>query len=66
MKKIKVTLIHSLIGVRYYHRKTIHGLGLNRVKSSRILLDNPETRGMLKQVKYLIKVLEINEKDKIE
>ena len=33
-KKIKVTLIKSLIGTKRSHRATVRGLGLRRINSS--------------------------------
>jgi large subunit ribosomal protein L30 len=54
-KKIKVTLIKSLIGTKQSHRATIRGLGLHRINSSAELEDTPSVRGMIKSVYYLVK-----------
>lgn len=54
-KKIKVTLLKSLIGTKQEHRATIRGLGLSRVNQTRELQDTPAIRGMLKKVAYLVK-----------
>jgi len=55
-KQIKVTLVRSVIGTKQSHRETVRGLGLRRVNSSRVLLDTPEVRGMIRKVNYLLAV----------
>ncbi len=54
-KKVKVTLIRSLIGTKASHRATVRGLGLRRVSSSSLLEDTPAVRGMINKVAYLLK-----------
>ncbi|NWG31388.1 MAG: 50S ribosomal protein L30 [Rhodocyclaceae bacterium] len=54
-KKIKVTLIRSLIGTKQDHRATVRGLGLSRLNQTRELQDTAAVRGMLKKVAYLVK-----------
>lgn len=54
-KKIKVTLVKSIIGTKQDHRATVRGLGLGKLNSSRELIDTPEVRGMIKKVAYLVK-----------
>jgi large subunit ribosomal protein L30 len=54
-KKIKVTLIKSVIGTKQDHRATVRGLGLRRVSSSAMLEDTPAVRGMINKVSYLVK-----------
>jgi large subunit ribosomal protein L30 len=54
-KKVKVTLVRSLIGTKQSHRATVRGLGLRRVNSSAILEDTPSVRGMINKVSYLLK-----------
>ena len=56
-KKIKVTLVKSLIGTKQSHRATVRGLGLRRLNSSAELQDTPAVRGMINKVSYLVKVL---------
>jgi len=58
-KQIKVTLIRSVIGTREDHRATVRGLGLRRLNSSRVLIDTPEVRGMIRKVDYLVTVSEV-------
>ncbi|WP_153109490.1 50S ribosomal protein L30 [Propionivibrio limicola] len=54
-KKIKVTLVKSLIGTKQSHRATVKGLGLRRLNSSSELVDTPAVRGMINKVSYLLK-----------
>jgi large subunit ribosomal protein L30 len=53
-KKIKVTQIGSTIGRIDQQRDTLIGLGLNKRHRSKILIDSPETRGMIERVKHLV------------
>ncbi len=55
-KKIKVTLVKSIIGTKQDHRATVPGLGLRKLNSSAELLDTPAVRGMIQKVQYLVKV----------
>ncbi len=55
-KKIKVTLVKSLIGTKQDHRATVRGLGLRKLNTSAVLEDTPAVRGMLHKVAYLVKV----------
>lgn len=54
-KKVKVTLVKSLIGTKESHRATVRGLGLRRLNSSSELEDTPSVRGMINKVSYLLK-----------
>lgn len=54
-KKIKVTLVKSVIGTKASHRATVRGLGLRRLNSSSELQDTPAVRGMINKVSYLLK-----------
>lgn len=54
-KKIKVTLVKSVIGTKSDHRATVRGLGLRRLNSSALLEDTPAVRGMINKVAYLVK-----------
>ena len=56
-KKIKVTLVKSVIGTKQSHRATVRGLGLRKIGSERQLEDTPAVRGMINKVAYLVKVL---------
>jgi large subunit ribosomal protein L30 len=54
-KKIRVTLIKSLIGTKQDHRATVRGLGLRRINHTVELEDTPAVRGMVNKVFYLVK-----------
>lgn len=54
-KKLKVTLVKSVIGTKQDHRATIRGLGLRKLNSSAVLEDTPAVRGMIRKVAYLVK-----------
>ena len=57
-KKIKVTLVRSVIGTKKDHRATVRGLGLGKINSISVLADTPEVRGMIRKVDYLVTVSE--------
>ena len=54
-KKVKVTLVKSIIGTKQSHRATVRGLGLRRMHHTVELADTPEIRGMVNKVSYLVK-----------
>ncbi|MDP1652831.1 MAG: 50S ribosomal protein L30 [Rhodocyclaceae bacterium] len=54
-KKIKITLVKSVIGTKQDHRATVRGLGLRRINHTTELQDTPAVRGMIKKVAYLVK-----------
>lgn len=54
-KKIKVTLVKSLIGTRPEHRACVRGLGLRRRNHTVEVADTPANRGMINRVSYLLK-----------
>ena len=57
MKKIKVTLLKGLSGIKRDHVATVHGLGLKRINQVSELVDTPAVRGMINKIDYLVKVL---------
>lgn len=59
VKKIKITLIKSLAGKKERHRRTIRALGLKKMHSSVIKEDNPQIRGMIDRVSYMVKVNDV-------
>ncbi|MDA3732274.1 MULTISPECIES: 50S ribosomal protein L30 [Lachnospirales] len=61
MANLKVTLVKSTIGAIPKHKKTIEALGLRKMNSTNIHQDNDAIRGMIAQVRHLVKVEEINE-----
>jgi large subunit ribosomal protein L30 len=57
-KTIKVTQINSSIGRPESQRKTLIGLGLNKMYKTVELEDTPSIRGMIKKVSHLLRVEE--------
>lgn len=57
-EKLKVTLVKSPIGAVPKHRKTVEALGLKKMQKTVELPDNAAVRGMLQQVRHLVKVEE--------
>ena len=56
MANLKVTLVKSTIGAVPKHRKTVEALGLKKLNKIVVLPDNAATRGMVQQVRHLVKV----------
>jgi large subunit ribosomal protein L30 len=54
-KKIKVTLVKSVIGTKPEHRACVRGLGLRRLNHTVEVIDTPANRGMINKVSYLLK-----------
>ena len=46
----------SPIGRKSYQRKTLIGLGLNKIGRTKELEDTPSIRGMIAKVKHLVEV----------
>lgn len=57
-KTIRITQIKSLIGTKPKHRRTMEALGLRRIHQSLDRADTPQLRGMLLQVRHLVRVEE--------
>ena len=55
-KTIIVTQKKSPIGRQSYQKKTLIGLGLNKIGRSKELDDTPSIRGMIGKVKHLVEV----------
>ena len=56
IKTIIITQKRSPIGRQSYQRKTLIGLGLNKIGRSKELEDTPSIRGMIGKVKHLVEV----------
>jgi large subunit ribosomal protein L30 len=61
--KLKVTQTRSTISHIARNRATVKALGLHGIGSTRIVADNPATRGMVRQVRFLVTVEEIDEQE---
>ena len=57
--KLKITLVKSTIGAIPKHRATVQALGLKKLNKSVELPNNAATKGMIAQVRHLVKVEEI-------
>lgn len=55
-KTVVVTQIGSPIGRKHDQRKTLVGLGLNKLHRTRELEDTPAVRGMIAKVAHLVRV----------
>ncbi len=58
MAEINVKLVKSTIGAIPKHRKTVQALGLKKLGQVKVHQDNPQIRGMVKQVEHLVKIVE--------
>ena len=54
-RKIRVTLVKSLIGTKPEHRACVRGLGLRQRNHTVEVIDTPANRGMINRVSYLLK-----------
>jgi large subunit ribosomal protein L30 len=57
--KLKVTQIKSTISHIARNRATVRALGLHGIGSTSEVTDNAATRGMVRQVRFLVNVEEI-------
>ena len=55
---VKVQQVKSAIGRESSQRKTLVGLGLNKIGRVKELEDTPAVRGMINKVKHLVKVID--------
>ena len=60
-KMLKIKMVKSEIGRPEKQRKILRGLGLNKLNSCVILVDTPQTRGMVNKVIHLVSVEESKE-----
>ena len=56
MAKLKITQTRSQIGQTERHRGTLRALGLGKIGRTTEREDSPETLGMLRKVRHLVKV----------
>ncbi len=59
--KLRVTQVKSTISHVARNRATIRALGLHGIGDSVQIPDNPATRGMVRQVRFLVRVEEVPE-----
>ena len=56
MAKLRITQTRSQIGQTERHRGTLRALGLGKIGRTTERDDSPETLGMLRKVRHLVKV----------
>ncbi|MBP3618348.1 MAG: 50S ribosomal protein L30 [Lachnospiraceae bacterium] len=57
--KLKITLIKSTIGAVPKNKATVEAMGLRKIGKSVEMPNNEATKGMIQQVRHLVKVEEI-------
>jgi len=58
MANFRIKLVKSLNGRHDKHIATAESLGLRRIGDESVQPDNPQTRGKLDQIRYLITITE--------
>ena len=53
---VRVKLVRSLAGRSERQIACARGLGLNKIGSSRELVDTPQLRGMIRKIEFLLEV----------
>ena len=61
MTELKIKLVKSLNGRHDKHIATANSLGLRKIGDETKQPDNPQTRGKIAQISYLVSVSEENE-----
>ena len=56
MANLKITLVKSTIGAVPKNKKTVEALGLKKIGASVERPDNKAVRGMIQQVRHIVKV----------
>jgi large subunit ribosomal protein L30 len=58
---LRVTQTKSTISQIARNRATVRALGLHRIGDTVVVPDNPATRGMVRQVRFMVAVEEVSE-----
>ncbi len=58
-KKLKITLIKSLIGQVPKNRAIAESMGLRKIGKTVVLPDNDATKGQIRLINHLVKVEEV-------
>jgi large subunit ribosomal protein L30 len=61
MAKLKVTQVRSALDRKSKQRGTIQALGIRRMQQSVVCEDTPAIRGMIRAVRHLVEVEEVEE-----
>ena len=59
-KMLQITQVKSRSGRKEKHRRTLEALGLKKHQQTVVKPDNPQIRGMINQVWYLVEVEEVD------
>jgi large subunit ribosomal protein L30 len=59
MSDLRITQVRSKIGYPEDQRATLQSLGLRKIRQQVVRPDNPAVRGMIKKVRHLITVEEV-------
>jgi len=57
--KVRVTQVASGLGRRKNQIGTLVGLGLNKIRVTRVLEDTPAVRGMIRTVQHLVRTEDV-------
>ena len=57
---VKVTLVRSTIGFNKRQAEVVRGLGLRRIRHTVEVKDVPSIRGMIRKVRHLVRVSEVD------
>ena len=57
--RVRVTQERSGLGRKKNQIGTLIGLGLNKVRATRVLEDTPEVRGMIRTVQHLVRTEDV-------
>jgi large subunit ribosomal protein L30 len=60
MTQLRVTQVRSVIDRPKDQKDTVRRLGLHRIRDSVIKEDRPEIRGMIRKVRHLVQVEEVD------
>ena len=60
-KRIRITQVRSGVGRPAKHRATLRALGIKHHQGSVVHEDNPAIRGMIVQVRHLVRVDDVTE-----
>lgn len=56
--KLKITQVKSLIGSQPRHKRTMKAIGFHHTYETLVKDDTPQLRGMLHQIRHLVRVEE--------
>jgi large subunit ribosomal protein L30 len=59
VRRLRITQVRSAIGQSQRHRGTLRALGLGRIGRSAEHRDSQELQGMLRKVRHLVRVEEV-------